>query len=234
MAITNNERAPDLLTTIRDAINAALAGLWVSIPCIVESYDEEAVTITAQPTIQLQVGQPDGSIMLVDIPLLQDVPVMFPRGGGCTMTFPIKPGDECLVVFASRCIDGWWQSGGIQPPMENRKHDLSDGFAWFGPQSQPNKISNISATTAQLRSDDGQAYIELDPASYAVNVKTPGVFTVEASQNVFKGPVSFEDAVSMASGLDVTGQLKNNSKDVGSTHTHGGVQSGDSDTGQPK
>lgn len=113
MAISNNERAPDLLTTIRDAINAALSGLWVSIPCIVENSDPEAVTVTAQPTIQLQVGQPDGSIILVDLPLLQDVPVMFPRGGGCTMTFPIKPGDECLVVFASRCIDGWWQSGGI-------------------------------------------------------------------------------------------------------------------------
>lgn len=234
MAITNNERAPDLLTTIRDAINAALAGLWVSIPCIVESYDEEAVTITAQPTIQLQVGQPDGSIMLVDIPLLQDVPVMFPRGGGCTMTFPVKAGDECLVVFASRCIDGWWQSGGIQPPMENRKHDLSDGFAWFGPQSQPNKIGSISTTTAQLRSDDGQAYIELDPTSHAVNVKTPGTFTVDAGQNVFKGPVAFEDAVTMASGLDVTGQLKNNGKDVGSDHTHGGVQTGDSDTDPPK
>lgn len=118
--------------------------------------------------------------------------------------------------------------------MENRKHDLSDGFAWFGPQSQPNKISSISTSTAQLRSDDGKAYIELDPTSHAVNVKTPGVFTVEAGQNVFKGPVSFEDPVTMASGLQVEGQLQNNGKDVGSNHRHPGVQSGNSDTGQPK
>ena len=37
-----------------------------------------------------------------------DVPVMFwgwRRGRSPT---PIKPGDECLVIFADRCIDGWW------------------------------------------------------------------------------------------------------------------------------
>lgn len=218
MAISTNERAPDLLTTIRDAINAALAGLWVSLPCIVESYDQDKVTVTVQPTIQLPIGQPDGSVKLMDLPLLQDVPVMFPRGGGCTMTFPVKAGDECLVVFASRCIDAWWQSGGIQPPMENRKHDLSDGFAFFGPQSQPNRISNISSTTVQLRSDDGQTYMELDPVNQAMT---------------FKGPVKFLDTVTMQDGLDVTGHLTNNGKDVGDGHKHGGIQRGGSQSDSP-
>jgi hypothetical protein len=35
----------------------------------------------------------------VRYPILNDLPVVFPRGGGVTLTFPIKEGDECLIVF---------------------------------------------------------------------------------------------------------------------------------------
>ncbi|MGC8050122.1 Gp138 family membrane-puncturing spike protein, partial [Salmonella enterica] len=78
-----------------------------------------------------------------------------------SMTFPVAQGDECLVVFASRCIDSWWQSGGIQEQAELRMHDLSDGFAILGFRSQPRALSNISTTSAQLRSDDGATFIDL-------------------------------------------------------------------------
>lgn len=220
MAISNNERAPDQLSTIRNAIGAALAGLQTAMPCIVESYDPENVTVTVQPCIQAQVSQEDGSIKLEDLPLLQDVPVMFQRGGGCTMTFPILPGNECYVVFASRCIDTWWQSGGVQPPFENRKHDLSDGFAFFGPQSQPNKISNISTDSVQLRTDDGQAFIELNPSNHQVTITAEK--TTFTDEVIFNSPVTFNQLVTMKAGLDITGPLTNNGKSVGSGHIHAG------------
>jgi len=43
-------------------------------------------------------------------------------------------------------------------------HDLSDGFAIPGPKSSPNVISGISAVNVQLRSDDGETYLEITPA----------------------------------------------------------------------
>lgn len=231
MAIGTNERVLDPLRIIKDAIESALAGVWTALPCIVETYDKKTVTITAQPTIQAQVSQVDGSIMLVDLPVLQDVPVMFQRGGGVTMTFPIKPGDECLVVFSSRCIDLWWQNGGIQLPFENRKHDLSDGFAFFAPQSQPNKISNISDDSVQLRSDDGQTFISLNPEQSKVTITASN--TLVDSECVFTKKVTFKGQVVMESGLDITGPLVNNEKSVGSSHVHsGGTLSGK--TGEPE
>ena len=33
--------------------------------------------------------------------------MVFPGGGGFALTFPVAAGDECLVVFASRCIDDY-------------------------------------------------------------------------------------------------------------------------------
>src|SRR5690606_4330979 len=113
------------------------------------------------------------------IPLLLDCPVVFPGGGGVTLTFPIKPGDEALVVLASRCIDSWWQLGGVQGQAEQRMHDLSDGFVLAGVRSQPRRFT-VDTEAAQLRTDDGTALIELNPTSKAVRVQTTGDAAVQA------------------------------------------------------
>ena len=42
---------------------------------------------------------------MVALPLLVDVPVVFPRGGGVTLTLPVVPAMSAFVVFADRCID---------------------------------------------------------------------------------------------------------------------------------
>ncbi|RAW99012.1 MULTISPECIES: phage baseplate assembly protein V [unclassified Photorhabdus] len=228
------------------------AGLYVSLPCIIQSFNADAVTITAQPAIRWKIRQKDGELESVSLPLLVDVPVIFPRGGGVTLTFPIKAGDECLVVFADRCIDYWWQSGGVQEPVDPRQHNLSDGFAIIGPQSQQQKISGISTNAAQLRSDDGAAYIELDPNSHNVTIITSAKLIATAnggteitSPDIFlNGNVTINGNLSQGMGAgggtatmqgpvtvsnDVTAagiSLKN--------HVHSGVQSGGGKTGKPQ
>jgi phage baseplate assembly protein gpV len=102
------------------------------------------------------------------------------RGGGCTLTFPIAQNDECLVVLASRCIDSWWQLGGVQVQAEFRMHDLSDGFAIVGPFSQATKISGWSTSAVQLRSNDGKAYVQLNPSTHEVDVVTSGNISANA------------------------------------------------------
>lgn len=201
------ERHGDLNDALQAALTGAQAALWTALPAIVQSYDAAAGTITAQPAIQAQVTDQFGATTWVNLPLLVDVPVCWQGGGGFTITLPVKAGDETLIVFSSRCIDAWWQSGGVQVQSELRMHDLSDGFAFVGVRSQARKLANVSTTAAQLRSDDGAAYIELAPGG-VVNIVAPG-------------------------GINTTGALKNNGKSVGSTHTHGGVASGGSTSGVP-
>lgn len=135
-----------------------MAGVWTAIPCVIESVNVAAMTVTLQPSIQGKIPNPDGSFNFVDLPVLPDVPLFFPSGGGFTFTFPVKKGDEALAVFSSRCIDSWWQNGcpngNPQPPAEFRMHDLSDAFAFVGFRSQPRVVASISTTAAQMRSDD--------------------------------------------------------------------------------
>lgn len=198
--------------------NTIFSMLRVSLPGIVQSFDPVTCTCTVQPAIAGQGVDAKGQIQSAPLPLLTDVPVIFPRGGGCTITFPVKAGDECLVVFSDRCIDFWWQNGGVQEPVDPRQHDLSDAFALVGPQSQAQKISGISTTSVQVRTDDGSSFIELMQGGN-VNITTQ-LLTVNGNVQVNGTVTSTGDQV--AKGISQTG------------HVHSGVQSGSSQTGGPQ
>ena len=166
-------------------MDARASEIWTALPCRVESFDSAACTITAEPLIQARLTDPrTGAKSDVALPLLPDVPVMWPHGGGCSLTFPLKKGDECLVLFASRCIDSWWASGDPSAQAELRMHDLSDGFAIPGPWSRPKALTGYSGDAVQLRSDDGQAFIEINPQSHNIRALTSGNITGNASGNI--------------------------------------------------
>ena len=171
------ERYSDPEEALRISLEGLQGKIWTALPGIIDSFDAAAHTCKVQPAISGKRRKQNGDIEAIQLPLLLDCPVVFPGGGGCTLTFPIKPGDECLVVFASRCIDSWWQLGGVQGQAEFRMHDLSDGFVIPGGRSQPRKF-NVSTSAAQLRSDDGQAFVEINPTSH--NVKTQTVANIDA------------------------------------------------------
>ena len=138
--------------------------IWTAIPAIVQSIDYIKFTISAQPAIRGRIENENGESEDVDLPLLVDVPLLLPNAGGWHLTFPVEVGDECLVVFSSRCIDAWWQSGGVQKAMERRMHDLSDGFAILAPYSQalaPDCIGGFSNNSVILRDDKKLNYIEI-------------------------------------------------------------------------
>jgi len=245
--VDSRERWDDPEEALRVALEGLQSGLWTAMPGIIQSFSPGAITATVQLAVKGLVHAPDGSAQFVNLPLLVDVPVHFPRGGGCTLTFPVAKGDECLVVFAARCIDGWWQSGGVQAPMEPRIHDLSDGFAFVGFFSQATKISGISTASTQLRSNDGATSIDLNPTTQKVTITAPGGFYVNAPQSGFSGAVIVQGLLSWLNGMSGSvvsgvaatitgainffGTLTSNGHDISSTHQH--TNSGGSGLGGP-
>lgn len=159
------QRVGDPEMMMQLSLSGAQAGLWTALPGYITKYNSAKQIVEVQPTIKLQVQDGKGNWSWVNPPLLIDCPLHFPRGGGWTLTFPIAAGDECLVVFSSRCIDAWWQSGGIQVQAELRMHDLSDGFAFAGFNSVPNVTPNISTDSVELRSRDDTTRVKLGPDS---------------------------------------------------------------------
>ena len=90
----------------------------------------------------------------VELPEFMDIPFFILSGGDYSITMPIQKDDECLIVFADSCIDSWWQSGGIQNPIEIRNHDLSDCFALVGFRSQNKKLDDFDSESFQIRRKD--------------------------------------------------------------------------------
>lgn len=167
------ERLDDPIESTLVAQDGHQVRIWTSIPGIIQSYDPATQTAVVQPSVKGVFESPDGSFTQVNMPLCVDVPVEFPCGGGFVLTFPVKKNDECMLDFCSRSFDAWWQSGGIQSQVEQRMHDLSDGICRVGVRSKPHVVSAQSATSTQLRSEDGTTYIEVK-AGQLVNVVAPG------------------------------------------------------------
>lgn len=216
------ERLDDPVIAQIAAMQQMQAGLWTALPGWIRAYDPTAATVSVEPAIQAQIESPvTRDFVWINLPLLVDVPVVFPAAGGFTITFPIQLGDECLVVFASRCIDTWWSTSSKGPQSDLRLHDLSDGFALIGPRSRPKVIGSISTSKFQIRSDDGAVHISIEQSSQNVEITTPAAATINASTITINGDVT------------INGALINNSKNVGSTHKHGGVVPGGGNTGNP-
>ena len=164
------------------------ANLRVASPGIIESFDPIKQTVRVQLAIREKIIISGQLPRYETIPVLVDVPVFMPRAGGYAITMPIIPGDECLVIFGDRCMDAWWQSGGVQNQIEKRYHDLSDGCALLGIWSQPHRINEYKAGALQIRNEAGTALVEV--AGDSVNVLGGSVTIAGGTVEITGGSVA--------------------------------------------
>lgn len=182
------------------------------LPATVVSYDRAANVATVRPLIALLTT---GGAQVQRAQLAQ-VPVLALGGGGFVINFPLQPGDRGWIEASDRDISLFLQSGGDAPPNTLRLHSFEDGrfipdvFAAFD-------VSDVAEDAMTIQSADGAVRIELSPTR--IRYVSP--------LHEFDGPAKFNDDV------ETFGTLKNNDVNVGSTHTHGGVQTGGGTSGPP-
>jgi hypothetical protein len=121
------DESGQLLQTWKEEI---MSSIHCALPGTVVSFDAESQTAVIQPTIKTSSD--------VEFPLLRDVPVFMP------VSFEIQEGDACLVIFADRDIDAWFEMGEAEVPPSSRMHSLSDGFAFVGFRTRRNADENAS------------------------------------------------------------------------------------------
>lgn len=129
--------------------------IFVNMNCIqigiIESFDATKQLASVQIALKsvLEV-RPDGTQILQERPVLLEVPIMVLYGGGSYLTFPIAPGDNCLLVFNDREIDTWLYNGGLQTPLTGRAHSSADAIAIVGLRSLQNSIANYLTNGVRL------------------------------------------------------------------------------------
>lgn len=203
----------------------------VAIPAIIVQFDPQKQTASVQPAIKdtLQ-GQS------VALPELSDVPVQFPRAGGYSITFPVKAGDECLLVFSDMCIDGWWQSGGIQNQAEKRRHDLSDACAILGITSVPKALKNVCMEGVQIRNDSGTDYIQISEQGILLkskNIRIEGTTDIVGVTTINGSRIGTDGTSTIKGNVNITGDAVIGGISFAG-HTHSGVETGGGSTQTPK
>lgn len=151
---------PTLARVIQKAIETRICELHVSLPARIVSYEAATQKAVVQPEIKRQYV--DGEF--VNIPRIQDVPVVWPRGGSAFLHFPLAEGDPVTLVFSERSLDEWKESGGDTETGNLRKHAYSDAFAIPGgaPFSKAFKANGEDAElihgNAEMRMTKGGKY----------------------------------------------------------------------------
>lgn len=244
-----SERAAGAASTdiLANVLATHQTGIWTALPGIVQAFrkaGDTGMVVDVQIAVQMQLRNPDqqGTVQWINIPLVLDCPVLFPGGGGFTLTFPIVPGDECLVMFASRCINAWFQNGGVQQQEELRMHDLSDGFALVGVRSKPHTLNpQVSATATELRNDAGTTKISIEATKVKVTASaeialTAPLVTINAATTHLTGDLNVDGAGNFGGNVtapDVTLTTGPNAPVNLSTHRHHIAGAGDTDPPKP-
>lgn len=176
--------------------------------------------VSFDPTTQTAEVQIKMSFLLngeiKEYPLLLDCPCIILAGGQGALTMPISAGDSCLVLFNDRDMDNWYSGGQTMPPRTDRLHDFSDAIALVGLRNKQNQISGYFAQGTELKY--GSSTIKLENGKVTV---TNGTATV-----------AMEGAnISITGNVSIVGNFTVNGKNVGDTHTHGGVSTGTGNTG---
>lgn len=144
-----------LAEVLRRALDSRLLDVHVSLPGRVVSYDAAKQTATVRPMIPRVLRDAAGERVVEDLPLISNVPICFPRGGGFFCSFPLSAGDSVMLVFAERSLDRWRSTGESVDPADTRTHSLAGAWAYPGGFPAGDEIDDADASTMVLGKDGG-------------------------------------------------------------------------------
>lgn len=132
MTVKERSRSPSIAELLDMAIQSAQAKLHVSMPAVVDAYDVDTQRADVQPLLRRNLVTADGDELQAEtLPILHDVPVAFPRGGGGFISLPLVAGDLVHLVFVERSMDSWRHGDGeLNTPPDFRMHSLADAVAY--------------------------------------------------------------------------------------------------------
>ena len=193
---------PDAAEMISEAIESALIDVHVALPASVQSYDPVTQTANVQLQLKRMLPKEDGQYATEDLPVLENIPVQFPRTKMFAFTLPIAAGDFGLVVFSEMSLDQWRSKAANTSPGDIGRHTLTGGVF------QPGLMPNSEAISDDIADDVVMGEI----GGVQVRVKPGGVCEI-----VTGGGPAAADFVAMAG--KVLSEFQNVASNVDS-HTH--------------
>ena len=158
-------REPEIAESLEAIFGATLNELHTALPARVESYDSANQRADIKPVFLRVFLDEDGHERAYEYPIVTDVPVHFPRGGGAFIHLPIAAGDLVLLVCAQRSLDRYLETDGKQviDTQDARRHHISDAVAFAGLSTSKNKLTLSDPKDLIIGLEDGTAEIHVQP-----------------------------------------------------------------------
>jgi hypothetical protein len=102
------KQIPSFAQLIKQAIESRLLDVHTAMIAKVESYNADKQIVNVSPILKRSVVTMDDNWVSEDLPVLCDVPVLFPRAGGFFISFPIQPGDFVQLIFNEVDLEEWF------------------------------------------------------------------------------------------------------------------------------
>jgi hypothetical protein len=182
--------AREIRKIARSVFEELIPGVRTHLATVITSYDGATNTCKAQPTRRtIRVEDPD-NMTTVDLPELQDVPVMQFGSGKLLLSCAPQPDSYGVAHVSDRDIEDWFSNGGVTDPKSIRTHDLSDSFLHHGVYTLKEDGDNglivepIRTDRIELRTRSGKTNISvLDDESISITTEH-SVITINASGEI--------------------------------------------------
>lgn len=140
MALDMSQTPNEIKDVIKGWMDDKVKGIHTAMPGKIVSYAAGSNRASVQPNGNFKAD--DGRN--IPYPVIHNVPVQFPlgMGGAAGLTFPIVPGDGCLLVFQETQNDDFLGENKGDSP-DPRRHSLNDCIAIPGvyPGAVPSNVS---------------------------------------------------------------------------------------------
>lgn len=225
---------------LKTAFQEMMKGVCTSVPCHILAFDP--VLQRAQVQVGVEVvavaGYTDSHAPL------DDVPVLFLGGTQYSIIHQINPGDEGMLIFSQRCVDGWKQTGGVASNPLARFHDMHDAFFIPGFRPLPTCISDFPNDGIRMQSRDGKQHVWIkssgeiiaDNGVGSVSIAPDGAIALSNASGYIKllddGSVNINGAVIKTDGTIVADNVTYGGIS-GKDHKHTNVQNGPHTSGGP-
>lgn len=203
----------ECMKNFRGVVNGEISQIHTALPGRILSYDASSNRAQVQPVGKYQVE--DGRAL--DYPVIANVPIQFPcgMGGKAGITFPIRAGDGCLLVFSESNLDDFLSGGESE---DNRHFDLTDAVAIPG-------LYSGTVASASRYSDDvclvrGGNYLKVGVDGMSGMMNGTG-FSFGSGTFKFDGNMVVSGDVEIG-GISFSG------------HVHGGITPGGGTTSTPQ
>jgi hypothetical protein len=162
-------KSPDFGTVVNAIIDSRLAQVHVALPGEIVKYNPNTQVADVRPLVKDFTITIDDEELLDEIPIIPNVPIVFPRAGDFFISMPLQVGHKVLLIFNERSVSNYVEGDGntVVEPEERTRHSYDDAvaFAGFYPTGDP--VKGAEGKTIVL----GKSGAAKEPVAMADKVK---------------------------------------------------------------